>query len=180
MLRILLLVLPLFGGNQLLSQPSNFDLRGGMGTYFAGTLDMRGLMLENELNYTLGPKLATSVQVGIGRSNYGVGEMSSFVQTNLTLFLSTFGNYRRNDFRLGAGVGYLNVKDVFLSRLETRNGVVVNTEYTFRQRNDVGVNLVLENTYALSERFLLGVKLFGQGYGGDGNSGLLLKFGVRL
>jgi hypothetical protein len=165
---------------QLTAQTSTIDLRSGLGTYRTGTLDMRGLMLETEVNYTFHPKLAVSGQLGFGRSTYGVGELSTFVASNATLFWSPFGNYLRNDFRLGAGVGFGDINDAFLSRAETRNGVLVDTDHTFSQRGGFGFNLVLENSYALSERLLVGGKLFVQSYSGTGNTGLLLKVGVRL
>ena len=61
---------------------------------------MRGLMMTNELNYTLNRKFTISLQFGVGRSNTGVGTTSDLVQTNGTLFWSSFGNDGRHDFRL--------------------------------------------------------------------------------
>ncbi len=138
---------------------------------------MRGLMIENEFNYTLNRKLALSGQLGFGRSNTGVGTTSSFLQGNGTLFWSPFGNDGRHDFRLGAGVGYASITDAYVARAEFFNNHLIDEDHVFRYRHKTGVNLVLEHTYVLTRRLLLGIKLFGQTHA---NGGLLLKLGVRL
>ena len=62
-----------------------------------------------------------------------------------------------------------------------KNGVLIDTNYKFDNRNSYGYNLIIEGTFLITERFLLGVKLFTQPYhNGDINSGALVKVGVLL
>jgi hypothetical protein len=140
-----------------------------VGTSLLGTGDMHTLMLENELNYFISNSFATSISLGYGRSNYGVFETASFVQGNLNIYFSPFKNNKKNDFRIGTGLSYYNVSD----------GSERSSDY--QTRNSVGVNIILEHTYLLTERLRLGVKAFTQPYeNGDINSGVLLKMGIRL
>ena len=177
LLRLLFLLASLALTGTTTAQDFRFDLRTGTGVYHTGALDMRGLMVENELNYTLNRKFTISAQFALGRSNTGVGATSNFLQTNGTLFWSPFGNDGRHDFRLGAGVGYASIADAYTSRTEFLNNQIVDEDYTFRDRRESGANLVIEHTYALTPRLLLGGKAFVQTYA---NAGLLLKLGVRL
>ena len=159
---------------------SRFDLRFGVGASVLGTGDMRTLMLENELNYFISNSFASSVSLGYGKSNNGVFETASFVQGNLNIYFSPFKNNKRNDFRIGTGLTYYNVSDASMRSSEYVNGVL-RQEHVFEDRNSVGANIILENTYSITEKLRVGIKAFTQPYeNGDMNSGILLKLGIKL
>jgi hypothetical protein len=157
------------------------DFRLGAGVSLLGTGDMVTLNFENELNFKLNKYFSTSVSLNLGRSNRGVFETASFTQGNLNVFLSPFKNTGRFDFRLGPGFTYYNISDAYISSQVWKNGVLIDTNYKFDNRNSYGYNLIIEGTFLITERFLLGVKLFTQPYhNGDINSGALVKVGVLL
>ena len=158
-----------------------FDFRFGVGTSFLSTGDIATTMLENELNYFINNFLATSISIGYGRSNEGVFETASFFQGNLNIYLSPFKNNKRNDFRIGTGLSYINVSDAYLVSADYSNGVVIDEDYKFDKVNSIGMSIILENTYSIREKFLVGLKLFTQPYeNGDMNSGVLVKLGLKI
>jgi hypothetical protein len=78
-------------------------------------------------------------------------------------------------------MSYLNISDAYLESTYYENGIIVDEDYIFDNRSSIGMNIILENTYNLSEKFMLGLKLFTQPYkNGDINSGLLLKLGLKI
>jgi hypothetical protein len=160
---------------------SKFDFRFGLGTSLLSTGDMRTVMFENELNYSINNFLSSGVTAGYGKSYSGAYETSSFVQGNINIFISPFGNRNKNDFRIGTGISYMNVSDAYLESTNYQNGTIVDEDYRFDNRGSIGMNIILENTYTLRDKFMLGLKLFTQPYkNGDINSGLLLKFGLKI
>lgn len=160
---------------------SRFDARFGVGTSLLSTGDMHTVMFENELNYRLNNFLTAGASVGFGRSSSGTFETSSFVQGNLNVFLSPFKNGNRNDFRIGTGISCMNGSDAYLESASYENGTVVEEVHRFDNRTSIGLNIMLENTYTVREKFMVGLKLFTQPYAnGDINSGLLLKLGCKL
>lgn len=159
-----------------------FDIRFGAGTSILGSGDMLTTSFENEVNYRLNPYLATGLSLAFGRSNFGVSETASFTQGNLNFFFSPFRNTRRNDFRIGTGLSLLDVSDAYLtsSMYDFSTGLRIE-EYAFDERRSFGYNIIIENTYAVTDRFLLGLKVFTQPYFmGDLNTGIYLKAGVKL
>lgn len=163
-------------------QDNGFDIRFGAGTSLLGSGDMITISFENELNYRLNPYLTTGLSLAYGRSNFGVFETASFTQGNLNVFFSPFRNTRKNDFRVGTGLSLYNVSDAYLASSVYEFPTGVRTEiYAFDERKSYGYNIIIENTYALTNRFMLGLKVFTQPYfNGDINSGVYLKFGVKL
>ncbi|MEO8474100.1 MAG: hypothetical protein ABI477_17995 [Chryseolinea sp.] len=160
---------------------SKFDFRFGVGTSLLSSGDMKTVMFENELNYFINNFLSTSLSAGYGKSNSGVFETSSFVQGNLNVFISPFKNNNRNDFRIGTGISYMNVSDTYHESANYDNGIMIDEDYIIDKRNTIGMNIVLENTYTLHGKVMLGVKLFTQPYkNGDINSGVLLKLGLKI
>lgn len=157
------------------------DIRIGSGISLLGTGDMTTLNIENEVNYKYNRLLSNSVSLQYGRSNSGVWKTASFIQGNLNIFISPFKNDRKNDFRIGTGLGYYMISDAYLESAEYSNGQLVDEDYKFEIRNSFGINFILENTYSITDRFLIGLKLFTQPYfNGDINTGGLLKLGVRF
>lgn len=157
------------------------DLRVGLGLSLLGSGDLWAHSLDVEFNQTFSPLLAYSVGLATGRSNNGVFETASYFQSNANIYFSPFKNNRRNDFRIGTGLSYNWVSDAYIQSRLFDGGVVVSENVVFDQRSSLGVNIIIENTVMLSDRLLLGLKLFSQPYfNGDINSGAMLKFGVRL
>jgi hypothetical protein len=158
-----------------------FDIRFGVGTSLLGSGDMRTVMFENELNYFINNFFSTSISAGYGRSNSGVFETSSFVQGNLNIYISPFKNSKKNDFRIGTGMSYMNISDSYLESVNYENGIIIDEDYRFDNRNSIGINIILENTYSITDKIMLGLKLFTQPYkNGDINSGLMLKLGLKI
>ena len=175
---LLLFSIPLFAQEE----NRNFDIRFGVGRTILGSGDMITLTFENELNYKINPYFTTALSLNYGRSNYGVFETASYVQGNLNLYLSPFKNTKRNDFRVGTGISLYQVSDAYLvSASYDSRGNLIEADYDFDERSSYGYSIILEDTYTIKTRFLIGLKLFTQPYfNGDINSGLLLKAGVKL
>lgn len=160
---------------------SRIDLRLGIGTSLLGTGDMQTIMLENEVNMKLNSYFTFGGELGFGKSDYGVFEHASFIQLNANIFLSPFKNKGRNDFRIGTGPSWYSVSDAYRSSAHYQNGQPVDEDYKFDTRSSIGFNVIIENSYSITERYLLGLKLFTQPYqNGDINTGILLKFGIKL
>ncbi len=157
------------------------DVRFGVGMSLLGTGDMRTINFENEINNKFSPYFSNSVSLNFGRSNWGVFETASFIQGNLNIYWSPFRNDKRNDFRIGTGLSFYNVSDAYMSFESYSNNQLVDRDYVFENRDSFGFNLIIENTFSVTDRFLLGLKLFSQPYlNNDINSGAMLKFGVKL
>lgn len=157
------------------------DLRLGAGISFLASGDMRTFNYENEINYKLNQYLTSSVSINLGRSNYGALETASFTQGNLNFYFSPFKNNRRFDCRIGTGLTYYGISDAYQTSVKYENGVLVDLDYSFDKRNSLGCNIIIENSYLLTNRVLIGLKLFSQPYlNGDINSGLLLKLGLKI
>lgn len=160
---------------------SKLDLRFGIGTSLLGTGDMRTLMFENELNLNLNKYFALEGGLGYAKSNDGIFEQSSFIQLNANIYISPFKNNRKNDLRLGTGLSWYAVSDVYQSSVTLQNSQLIDIAHKLDKRNSIGFNVVVENTYSITEKYMLGLKLFTQPYqNGDINSGILLKFGVKI
>ena len=160
---------------------SRTDIRIGAGISMLGTGDMTAVVFENELNHRLNRHVSIGGGLGFGRSNKGVFTHASFSQLHSGIFISPFGNERKNDFRIGAGLTWYWVSDFYISTEVYTSGQLVYREYTFDKRSSAGFSITLENTYALSDKYRIGVKLFTQPYfNGDINSGILVKLGARI
>jgi len=131
-----------------------FDFRFGIGTTKLGTGDMLTVMLENELNYFVNNFFSTSISIGYGRSNFGVFESTSFTQGNINIYISPFRNNKKNDFRVGTGISYMNTSDTFITSVTTVNGVVIEEQFGFETRSSRGMNIILENTYSITNKWV--------------------------
>ncbi len=163
-----------------LREPS-VDFRFGTGISLLGSGDMITINFENEVNYKFNRIFTGSASINYGHSNTGVHEASSFLQGNLNLFLSPFGNKFENVFRLGGGLSYYNVSDVYQKSTNYFGPETAVNYHRHETRSSLGYNIILENSYYLSRRFLVGIKVFAQPYiNGDINSGVILKGGLEL
>jgi len=158
-----------------------FDIKFGVGISLLGTGDMTTINFENELNYKISQYFSTSFTLNYGRSNSGVYETSSYFQGNLNIFISPFKNSRKNDFRIGTGFSIMNISDSYYFSQDSGAGTGQTSPYNFDKRNSYGFNIIIEDTYSIKDRYLIGLKLFTQPYtNGDINSGILLKCGLKL
>jgi hypothetical protein len=90
-------------------------------------------------------------------------------------------NNRRFDFRIGTGLSYYGISDAYEQSAYYENGVLVDLDYSFDKRKSFGYNIIIENSYLLNNRILIGLKLFTQPYfNGDINTGILLKLGLKI
>ncbi len=181
--KFFIILLAIFFSIQVLGQENahKFDLRLGTGISLLGSGDMTTFNYENELNIKLDRYFSSSVSVNLGQSNSGVSKIATFVQGNANIFFSPFKNNKRFDFKIGTGLTFYNVSDSRISSQNWENGVLINTEYEFDNRNSFGLNVIIENSYLLTDKFLVGLKLFTQPYSnGDINTGAMLKIGLRI
>lgn len=173
------MLLPLFAISQ--NAGPKFDIRFGFGTSFLGTGDMRAVTIENELNYAFSRYFTSSFGLSFGKSIYGVYESASFIQGNLNIYISPLKNNRRNDFRIGTGLSYNLVSNYYKESERYENGVLVYESYKVENTNAIGLNLILEDTFSITDKFFVGAKVFLQPYrNGDINRGILMKTGLRL
>jgi hypothetical protein len=162
-------------------KPKKFDIRFGIGISLLGTGDMTTINFENEINYKFSQYFSTSFSLNFGRSNSGVFETSSYIQGNLNIFVSPFRNNKKNDFRVGSGFSIMNISDSYYFEPDCNVGTEQLSPYHFNRRNSYGFNIIIEDTYSINDRFLIGLKLFTQPYtNGDINSGILLKLGLKI
>ncbi len=181
--KLIISLLVIFFSAQLFGQENvrKVDVRLGAGLSLLGTGDMRTFNYENELNIKLNKYFSSSISINLGRSNRGVFETSSFTQGNLNIFISPFKNTGRLDFRIGTGLTYYNISDAYISSQYWVNRVLINNSCKFDNRNSFGYNVVIESSFLITDRFLVGVKAFTQPYiNGDINSGAMLKLGIAL
>jgi len=181
--KTMILISFLFLTIQVIGQENTkkIDFRLGAGISLLGTGDMLTFNYENELNLKLNHYFTSSLSLNLGKSINDNYSTSSFVQGNLNVFISPFKNSKRNDFRVGTGLTYYKISETYYTSAQYENGVLVDIQYNLENRRSYGFNVIIEDTYLLTDKFLIGLKLFTQPYyNGDINSGAMLKFGMRI
>ncbi len=186
-----------------------FDIRFGAGWSLLGTGDLGAANFENEFNFKFSRYFTTSASFNYGRvdNNREVVETStivgpdnlayqrtvtepwyhvaSFLQGNINLFISPFRNNRKNDLRIGGGISVYNISESFINGYFSvpeeykwlYGDYFVTWEYD--KRTSFGWNIIIEDTYTIAGKFLVGVKAFTQPYmNGDINSGFMGKVGL--
>lgn len=159
-----------------------FDLRVGIGYLFMGSGDYSGISFENELNYQINNYFSTSASINMSRSMSGapLEGVASCLGGNLNIFISPFKNNKLNDFRIGGGFAFYNISDVYVSSIRFVDGEQ-QKYYTTTEETTIGGSIIIEDTFNINGRFLIGMKAFMQPYtNGDINSGIMVKFGVKL
>ncbi|WP_439881768.1 hypothetical protein ACSX1A_01150 [Pontibacter sp. MBLB2868] len=135
--------------------------------------------VEGELTKTLHRVISVS-----GVLDLGHGKRTSMVSSDVdyhafmtqisgNVFVSPFGNDRRYNLKIGTGAALMFMADKFTGEnLENRDANKILTP---------GVNLILANEFAVSERSLIGLKTIVQGFSsGDFTGGVLFTYGIRL
>ena len=179
---LLLLSFSAFSQTSQESKERKFDFRFGTGWSLLGTGDYSCITFENELNYRISRYFTTSASIGLGHSVAGAASsgFSAFIEGNLNIFISPFRNNRINDFRLGGGLSVYNVYDNYLQSIHGVDGIEYK-DYVTRKETSVGWSVIIEDTFTIKKRFLLGVKAYMQPFfNGDINSGFTGKVGIKL
>lgn len=141
----------------------DIDLRAGLGISHLRQENCLLILEELEFNAELTDYLAIAPSLMLTSEGKAEEILPDFFQANLNLFLSPFGNKRRNDFRIGSGLSFY------------KRG------YPNTARSAFGINLVLEDTFMLTNRFFIGFKaLFQPYFNSNIHSGFLLKAGIDL
>lgn len=182
----ILLGICLFCALSAFSQDSKLNVQIGSGAAFLGSGDIFAGVLEGEANYKLNRFLTSSfgIHSAYGYENYEYfayeyKRRATYVQSNLNVLLSPFGNDKTVDFKIGTGVSFNNVWDKRRDIIYGTNVFILLSSHTYR--NSLGVNMIMETTFKLNDKLLLGLKGFIQPYyNGDINSGVLLKFGMVI
>lgn len=157
------------------------DIRFGLGASIFGTGNVIVDMYEAELNRKFSNYFTLAVTGAFGKVGEGEFNTSAFTQSNVNAFISPFRNNRRNDFRIGIGFSSLDISSTHLEWASYENGILKDYKTTTSKCYTFGGNIILENTYSVTERFMLGIKVFTQPYlNGDINTGIILKAGVTL
>lgn len=158
-----------------------FDFKIGSGLGFMGSGDLTALCFENELNYKLNNYFSTSISLGIGRSVEFKDNHNDYLQGSLNLFISPFRNDKRNNFKLGLGYTRINEAVTYLSSSYYYPNTYLN-EFEYSGTSINGFNMIIENEYKITSRFLIGCKLFVTGGIEEGGivSGGMIKLGIVL
>ncbi len=158
-----------------------FDFKIGSGLGFMGSGDLIALCFENELNYKLNNYFSTSLSLSMGRSVEFKGRHNDYLQGSLNIFISPFRNDKRNNFKIGLGYTRINETVTYLSSSYSYPDTYIN-EFKYWGSSINGFNMIIENEYKITSRFLIGGKLFVTGGIDEGGivSGGMLKLGIVL
>jgi len=157
------------------------DFKIGSGIGFMGDGDLTALCLENELNYKLNSYLSTSISLGVARSLVNENRHNDYLQGSLNLFISPFRNNRLNNFKIGAGYTRVNEAISYWASSFYYNDTYIK-KYEYSTSTINGFNVIVEDEYMISSRFLIGGKLFVTGGIEEGGvvSGGMIKLGILL
>ena len=134
---------------------------------------------ENEISVKMSKYFSSGLVVAYGRGNNGTYKTSSFFQGNMNLYFVPFGNYRKNNLKLGTGISIINITNAIEVPGICTPPV---TDNYFKNLTAAGYNFILEDTHFISEKHFIGIKLFYQSYPNIKESGwgVFLKWGVRI
>jgi hypothetical protein len=149
----------------------------GSGITLFGLGDVTMVNVENQLNYKASKYFETSLslQYYTGLTKYD-HFASSGMAFNLNGYFLPFTNTRKYALKLGGGLTFLNYNGVGALVGEWINGQFIVDKYNITNFNKLGFNLILENSYAITKRHSIGLKMFIQSYSNyDINSGGIVK-----
>lgn len=177
---ILLFLLSLvFFGTNAQTKDKRVDIRLGAGmTYIDKNSSIS--TFEVETNRKLSSYFAVGASLAFGRDAADKFNMTSFEKVQLNLFVSPFKNNRRNDFRIGAGIGYFDIAGYQATGMQFDAEATKHHSY---KNSSFGFNFSVENSYMLTNRFFIGIKAFAEPYLKETintNYGAILKLGVKL
>ncbi len=157
---------------------SKLDYKLGVCTAFMGIGDAPVMGFENEINYKINNYISTSLNIGIGRSINNNINNNDYLQAGLNIFISPFRNNNKNNFKIGLGYTIINETRVYSS--SSTNDI--NSQYNFLSRTSNAFTIIIEDEYMISQKFLIGAKLFSTNGIQEGGiiSGAMLKFGILI
>ena len=143
----------------------DYTVRLGYGQARSEHLSFFFNRFEGSAYRNLGERYGVSLTVGMGqgttRDTPQVWDMRGNIATRfveLNGFYSPFGHTRRNDFRIGGGVSLVQNKLAFIGLTRIVNKQVVEQLQESPEIRDWTINVVLENDFALSKHWTVGVK----------------------
>lgn len=153
----------------------------GPGVLYKDDGSMVMLGVENELIFRFNNTFSAAASVDYGRSNEGFDLYGSLLRANLNVFLSPTKKDKPNHFKFGTGVSMMKSHRFFITSEQYMNGELIDRDYGYDDVKNVGVNFVIENEYAIKDRFLLGAKFTVSLYKElAGVYGSYLKFGWKF
>lgn len=140
----------------------DIDLRAGLSFLKLKEGNVFLAPVELELNAKLSDYFSIAPSVAFNINDKTPSNSEKIFQANLNAFVSPFQNNRRNDFRVGSGLSFYKYSEPAV-------------------RSAFGVNLIIEDSYMINDRFFIGVKAFIQPYFNKQiSSGISLKAGINL
>jgi len=178
----LLIIILIFSSAHLFSQEKfkKFDYQFGSGISLF-EIEAIYICFENELNYKLNNYLSGSISLNYGKTMKNEREyFSSYRQGNLNLFISPFKNNKKNIFKIGTGLSYVDAS-IFKKTIIEDYYQKYSYVYFLKKENIFGLNMILYYNYLIKEKYLLGIKTYVQILEKDNvKSGIFLKLGVVL
>jgi len=139
--------------------------------------------IENELSYKFNNYISGSVSAILGRELGS--EATNYLLTGTNCFVSPFKNNKRNNFKIGLGLGF-----GFLDRSVTASIYVADGDNPYYQyscttsierTSALIATFIIEDEYWLNSRFSIGGKLFFTGFPREGfMGGMMVKLGVSI
>ncbi|KXK36393.1 MAG: hypothetical protein J5I52_03650 [Saprospiraceae bacterium] len=163
---------------------SKVDYKLGIGGGLMGLGDGLVMSIENEVSYKFTPYISASCFVNLGQGGYidNAKPLPNQSQGNyflggVNLLFSPFKNNKINNFKIGGGAGYYHGSNTYISQWDSKGNYVIDV---VNDRN-IGFNIVIENDYAINEKFLIGAKLYTNGVRSGANiTGALIRLGIML
>ena len=181
LLKILFIVLIIYLPANANEKLSGYDIRFGAGFTSLGTDDMGMDSEEIEINSTVNKHWAGSLSIAFGRNRPKETSIGKYVQGNFSIFFSPFDNEGTWDGRIGFGLTYWDLNYTFYS-YSWVTGQPQEKQAHPGSSNALGYNIIVENSWMVTNRVLLGFKVYLQQYFDDHNHlGLLMfKFGIKI
>jgi hypothetical protein len=156
---------------------SRFSYTFGTGASLLGTGDMIVLYVENEVDYKFNTHLSGAININYATSGWGVNEHASLIQEQVIAFLTPFKAKEINGFKLGIGITMSQLSNVYESGSTYSGTTLINRTYGYFKESSSSLILIIEDDYEITDRYLMGFKLFAQA---DATYGMLVKTGIKF
>lgn len=178
-----LLVLLFLSPFTLLSQIEDANLlKVGTGLSILGDGDGTILSIRNELYHNMNDIFSVSGSLlgGYGIESF-LEEYEYLFRSDINLYFSPFGNKRRYNFEVGAGVSYYGSRSKYIMRITRVDGRITEVIYVNTVNQSIGFNVLVDNTIRISGNHHVSFGAFITPYiDGNINSGFVLKYGYRI
>ena len=161
---------------------SKLKLEVGYGLSLLGSGDKTAKSGIVELDYSITNWLEASFSSVIATASSDLpGDNAGFIQTNLNVLFVPLRVKDTYFLKLGGGLTYYDYEGVSAVRTCFDTGVPVPKSFSFREANEFGYSIVIENQYRFNDKYSVALQVFVQEYSnGDTNAGGNLKFGITL